>query len=83
MLAEVNSHDFDCVRWLTGSDIVRVYAETANRKGAPAASTRGLLRQRGRVAALRVRRIGTIDGTCPADYGYDARVEVVGTKGLL
>lgn len=27
--------------------------------------------------------IGTIDGTCPADYGYDARVEVLGTEGLL
>ncbi len=27
--------------------------------------------------------LGTIDGTCPADYGYDARVEVVGTHGLL
>jgi myo-inositol 2-dehydrogenase/D-chiro-inositol 1-dehydrogenase/scyllo-inositol 2-dehydrogenase (NAD+) len=27
--------------------------------------------------------IGTIDGTCPADYGYDARAEVLGTEGLL
>ena len=36
MLAEVNSHCFDSVRWLAGSDIVRVYAEVANRKGARA-----------------------------------------------
>ncbi len=34
MLAEVNSHDFDCVRWLMGSEITRVYAEAANLKGA-------------------------------------------------
>jgi len=34
MLAEVNSHDFDCVRLLTGSEIERVFAETANFKGA-------------------------------------------------
>ena len=27
--------------------------------------------------------IGTIDGTCPADYGYDARAEALGTDGLL
>ena len=27
--------------------------------------------------------LGTIDGTCPADFGYDARVEVLGTDGLL
>jgi predicted dehydrogenase len=34
MLAEVNSHDLDCVRWLIGSDIERIYVETANFKGA-------------------------------------------------
>ena len=34
LLAEVNSHDFDCVRWLAGSDITRVYAEVSNLKGA-------------------------------------------------
>jgi myo-inositol 2-dehydrogenase/D-chiro-inositol 1-dehydrogenase/scyllo-inositol 2-dehydrogenase (NAD+) len=84
MLGEVTSHDFDSVRWLAGSDIVRVYAETTNRKG----------RERGvdadhfydnAVVTLRFASdaIGTIDGTCPADYGYDARMEVVGTEGLL
>lgn len=84
MLAEVNSHDFDCVRWLVGSEIDRVYAETANFKGA----------ERGVVAAdfydnavvsLRFASgaLGTVDGTCPADYGYDARVEVLGTEGLI
>jgi myo-inositol 2-dehydrogenase/D-chiro-inositol 1-dehydrogenase/scyllo-inositol 2-dehydrogenase (NAD+) len=84
MLAEVNSHDFDSVRWLAGSDIVRVYAETANRKG----EARGV-RAEGfydnAVVALRFASgaIGTIDGTCPADYGYDARMEVVGSEGLL
>ena len=84
MLAEVNSHDFDSVRWLTGSDIERVYAEVAHHKG----------RDRGvdaddfydsAVVALRFASgaIGTIDGTCPADYGYDARVEIVCSEGLL
>jgi scyllo-inositol 2-dehydrogenase (NAD+) len=84
MLAEVNSHDFDCVRWLTGSDIERVYAETANRKGAE----RGVDAEDfydNAVVSLRFAggAIGTIDGTCPADYGYDARVEVVCSGGLL
>ena len=84
MLAEVNSHDFDTLRWLSGSEIERVYAETANLKG----------RERGvdvaqfydnAVVTLRLASgaIATIDGTCPADYGYDARVEIVGTRGLL
>jgi myo-inositol 2-dehydrogenase/D-chiro-inositol 1-dehydrogenase/scyllo-inositol 2-dehydrogenase (NAD+) len=84
MLAEVNSHDFDSVRWLVGSGIQRVYAETANRKG----SARGVTAPDfydNAVVSLRFTNgaIGTIDGTCPADYGYDARVELLGTEGLL
>jgi len=34
MLAEVNSHDWDTVRWLMGSNYERVYVEVANFKGA-------------------------------------------------
>lgn len=84
MLAEVNSHDFDCVAWLAGSPIERVYAETANFKGAD----RGVEARDfydNAVVSLRFASgaIGTIDGTCPADYGYDARAEVLGTEGLL
>ena len=84
MLAEVNSHDFDCVRWLAGSEIVRVYAEAANRKGAGRGVTEPDFYDNA-VVTLRFASdaIGTIDGTCPADYGYDARVEVLGTDGLL
>src|SRR5262249_55845609 len=33
MLAEVNSHDWDCTRWLMGSNPDRVYVEVANFKG--------------------------------------------------
>ncbi len=84
MLAEVNSHDFDSVRWLAGSEIERVYAEVTHLKG----------RERGvdaddfydnAVVSLRFESgaVGTIDGTCPADYGYDARVEIVCSEGLL
>ena len=84
LLAEVTSHDFDCVRWLVGSDLARVYAEVSNRKGAE----RGVEHPDfydNAVVTLRFDSdaIGTIDGTCPADYGYDARVEVLGTEGLL
>lgn len=84
MLAEVNSHDFDSVRWLVGSDIVRVYAEAANFKCED-------VRERhpdfydNAVVSLRFAdgTLGLIDGACPADYGYDARVEVLCEKGAL
>ena len=84
MLAEVNSHDFDCVRWLAGSDIERVYMETANFKGADRGVTAPGFYDNA-VVSLRFESgaLGTIDGTCPADYGYDARVEVLGTHGVL
>lgn len=84
LLAEVNSHDFDTVRWLAGANVQRVYAEVANRKG-PSRGVEHPDFYDNAVVTLRFANdaIGTIDGTCPADYGYDARVEVVGTEGLL
>jgi myo-inositol 2-dehydrogenase/D-chiro-inositol 1-dehydrogenase/scyllo-inositol 2-dehydrogenase (NAD+) len=84
MLAEVNSHDFDCTRWLVGSEIERVYAETANFKGKERGVTAPDFYDNA-VVSLRFASgaLGTIDGTCPADVGYDARVEVLGTEGLL
>ena len=84
MLAEVNSHDFDCVRWLVGSNIQRVYAEVANVKG-PSRGVDVADFYDNAVVALRFDSgaVGTIDGTCPADYGYDARVELLGSEGLI
>jgi len=84
MLAEVNSHCFDSVRWLAGSDITRVYAEVANRKG----ERLGVQAEDfydNAVVSLRFANdaLGAIDGVCPAEYGYDARMEVVGTAGVI
>lgn len=84
MLAEVNSHDWDCVRWLMGSDPMRVMAETANFKGeargvtAPGFYDTALVSIRFESGGL-----GSISGICPCDYGYDARVEIVGDKGIM
>jgi predicted dehydrogenase len=84
LLGEVNSHDFDSTRWLSGGEYRRVYAEAVNRKVTE-------LRDRypdfydNAVCTVRFDNevIGTIDGTCPAEYGYDARTEIVLTKGLI
>ena len=84
MLAEVNSHDLDCVRWLVGSDIERIYVETANFKGAE----RGVTAEHfydNMLATLKFESgaLGNISGVCPCDYGYDARVEIVGKNGIM
>jgi myo-inositol 2-dehydrogenase/D-chiro-inositol 1-dehydrogenase/scyllo-inositol 2-dehydrogenase (NAD+) len=84
MLAEVNSHDWDAIRWLVGSNPERVYAEVSNFKGqkhgvdTPHFYDTALVSVRFVSGAL-----GAISGVCPCDYGYDARVEIVGEKGLL
>lgn len=83
-LAEVNSHDWDCTRWLMGSDPERVYVEIANFKG----DDRGVEDEEFYDNALVNIRfesggLGSISGICPCDYGYDARVEIVGEKGIM
>jgi myo-inositol 2-dehydrogenase/D-chiro-inositol 1-dehydrogenase/scyllo-inositol 2-dehydrogenase (NAD+) len=84
MLAEVNSHDFDTVRWLSGAEIRRVFALAGAMK-APEVRRRFPDFYDTAVVALELdnQAFGVIDGVCPADYGYDARAEVVGTEGTI
>lgn len=83
-LAEVNSHDFDSVRWLCGSNYREIFAYGAVRKakdipkkypGFYDTAVVNFIMEDG--------AIGVIEGSCPVEYGYDARVEILGTKGLL
>jgi myo-inositol 2-dehydrogenase/D-chiro-inositol 1-dehydrogenase/scyllo-inositol 2-dehydrogenase (NAD+) len=84
MLAEVNSHDWDTTRWLMGSDYQRVYTEVANFKGAannvetPNFYDNVLVNMKFESGGL-----GLISGVCPCGYGYDARVEIIGEKGIM
>jgi myo-inositol 2-dehydrogenase/D-chiro-inositol 1-dehydrogenase/scyllo-inositol 2-dehydrogenase (NAD+) len=84
MLAEVNSHDWDTTRWLMGSNYQRVYTEVANFKGAannvdvPHFYDNVLVNLKFENGGL-----GLISGICPCGYGYDARVEIVGEKGIM
>ena len=83
-LAEVNSHDFDSVRWLSGSEYKKVYAVAKNSKNHDIGREYPLFYDNATVSATMQNEIfGLIDSVCPCDYGYDARVEVVGTKGVL
>lgn len=84
MLAEVNSHDWDTVRWFMGSNLERVYTEVANFKGPthnidiPNFYDNVLVNIK-----LENGSLGMISGICPCGYGYDARVEIVGEKGIM
>ena len=84
MLAEVNSHDFDTVRWLGGADIVEVHAVSAALKRPDLRESLPDFYDTAVVTAVLANgAFGMIDGVCPADYGYDARAEVVGSGGVL
>lgn len=84
MIAEVNSHDLDAVRWLMGSDLHRVYVEVANFKGeARGVTTENFYDNVSVSIKFESGGLGSIMGTCPCDYGYDARMEIIGEKGIM
>ncbi len=84
IIAEVNSHDMDSLRWFTGSEVVRVYAEADNFKCGHAKEDYPDFYDN-ILATFRFEdgTLGEVDGTCPCHYGYDARVEILCEKGLL
>jgi myo-inositol 2-dehydrogenase / D-chiro-inositol 1-dehydrogenase len=74
-------HDFDMARFVTGSEVVDVYAQAAVRVD-PAIGTAGDVDTA--VVMLRHENdcITTIDNSRQAVYGYDQRVEAFGSAGM-
>lgn len=84
IIAEVNSHDIDSLQWFVDSPFSRVFAEAHNFKLDEAREQFPDFYDNV-VATFRFSdgTIGLIDGTCPADYGYDARMEILCEKGVV
>lgn len=84
LVAEVNSHDLDTLRWLTGREIERVHAiGRAAKRPDLAEEHPGFVDLVTITCELEDGCLGHVDGACPATYGYDARVEVYGSEGAL
>ncbi len=83
-LAEVNSHDIDTLRWFAGDDFSELYAIAGNYRCPEARAEYPDFYD---TVAMTVRFAkgaqGMIDGAVSVGYGYDARLEVLGTKGVL
>ncbi len=83
-LAEVNSHDIDTVRWLTESEAESVYAIAGNyrcenaKNDYPDFYDTVLMNM-----TMKNGMICNIDGAQGVQYGYDARVDILGTKGSV
>src|ERR671910_898465 len=84
LIAEVNSHDLDTVRWLSTREFERVYAAgRAAKRPDLAARYPGFVDLVAVTCELSEGGLAHVDGACPAGYGYDARVEVYGTEGVV
>jgi myo-inositol 2-dehydrogenase/D-chiro-inositol 1-dehydrogenase/scyllo-inositol 2-dehydrogenase (NAD+) len=83
-LAEVNSHDIDTLRWFTGSEAASLYAMAGNyrcdsaREKYPDFYDTVLMNVR-----MKNGMMGNIDGAQGVQYGYDARVDILGTEGCV
>jgi len=84
LLAEICSHDFDSTRWFAKSEFRRIYAEAVNRK-TPDIQKEYPDFYDSVTCTFKMQNdvIGTIDSTCPVDYGFDVRGEIVLSKGLI
>ena len=84
LIAEVNSHDLDSVRWLSGQEFETAYAVgRAAKRPDLAERFPGFVDVVVAVFELSQGALAQVDGACPADYGYDARIEVYGTEGVV
>ncbi|MGH8873814.1 MAG: Gfo/Idh/MocA family oxidoreductase [Acidimicrobiia bacterium] len=84
LIAEVNSHDLDTVRWMSGQEFVGVHAFGRAAKRPDLAELHpGFVDVVVASFEMDGGALAQVDGACPAGYGYDARAEVYGTEGTL
>ncbi len=84
VLAEIGSHDVDTVRWFSGSEFESLYAIGGNFKNKECAEKfpdyfdTVLL-----TGTFKNGVVGCVDAAAYSQYGYDARVEILGSEGVI
>lgn len=82
MFLDMTIHDFDMVRFLSGSDVVEVYAAGAALVN-PKIADEGDIDTAIITLKLANGAIAVIDNSRQAAYGYDQRAEAFGSKGQI
>ncbi|MDD4328287.1 MAG: Gfo/Idh/MocA family oxidoreductase [Eubacteriales bacterium] len=83
-LAEVNSHDIDALRWITGSEFSSVYAIGGNYRCPDAKDEFPDFYDNVVLNAEFSNGMqGMIDGAQGVSYAYDSRTEILGTRGCI
>jgi len=83
-LAEVSSHDIDALHWYSGSYVEEVYAVAGNYR-CPEAKDEYPDFYDNVIMNCRLKSgtQGFVEGAQGVLYGYDSRVEILGTKGII
>jgi myo-inositol 2-dehydrogenase/D-chiro-inositol 1-dehydrogenase len=76
-------HDFDAIRWVTGREIVRVYASGANRGDAAAFAAAGDVDTAAALLTLDDGTLVSCTGTRYNGAGYDVRMELAGSLAQI
>ncbi|MDA4121061.1 MAG: Gfo/Idh/MocA family oxidoreductase [Thaumarchaeota archaeon] len=79
---DTTSHDFDAVRWLSGSEVERVYAEGSALVYEELAKN-GDFDTTAVVMRLENGALAYVDSCYNTVYGFDARLEILGTKAAV
>ncbi|GAH58645.1 unnamed protein product, partial [marine sediment metagenome] len=82
MFLDMTIHDFDMVRYLSGSEVEEVYAAGAVLVD-PAIGEAGDIDTAVTTMKLSNGALAVIDNSRQAVYGYDQRIEVFGSKGSI
>ncbi|MCB5956053.1 Gfo/Idh/MocA family oxidoreductase [Enterococcus sp. CWB-B31] len=83
-IGEVNSHDLDTLRWFTGSEAISIYSIGGNFRSP---EVRAEYPDYYDTVSMNLQfsdgKLGAVDGAQYVQYGYDARVEILGTTGSV
>ena len=79
---DTSSHDYDVIRWLSGSEVTRVMADGGT-EAYPELGVLGDLDTTMSILHLSNGALAHVDACRVSVYGYDIRAEVVGTEGAI
>ncbi len=83
-IGEVNSHDFDTLRWYAGSEVKMIHAVGHNfRSPEVAAEYPDYYDTCSVLLEFENGIVGVITGAQYVAYGYDSRAEILGTDGII
>ncbi len=82
LFRDCSVHDFDILRWLTGREIVEVYA-TGSNNGDPAIAEVGDVDTALAIVTLDDGTVGTVSASRYNGAGHDVRLEIQGSKSSI